>query len=284
MVSPGHRIDLTEEEHITFLLPQSGRLDIRVRGAEFRVQPGRLAAFRPTERSTRATPDSRGRFQAAALMVPMAALSALASRLGFGGTPGFPRDGVNLAGPAGRYMALNLARLADDLLTRPSATLPGRARDEIVILIEELLAEIMGAEADRTASRRVLPALHRVRLAEEILHAEADDPLSMLDLADRLEVGLRSLQMAFRDIHGRGPREVLQDIRLHRAQCRLLAARGAAQVTTVAMDSGFFHLGRFAQSYVRAFGEKPSETLARSGTMRPAPAQGQVRAPSPPKP
>jgi transcriptional regulator GlxA family with amidase domain len=35
------------------------------------------------------------------------------------------------------------------------------------------------------------------------------------------------------------------------------------------MDCGFFHLGRFAQAYARAYGERPSETLARRRGDRP---------------
>jgi AraC-like DNA-binding protein len=34
-----------------------------------------------------------------------------------------------------------------------------------------------------------------------------------------------------------------------------------ASVTAVAMNFGFFHLGRFATSYRKRFGESPSETL-----------------------
>ncbi|MDP5349628.1 MAG: helix-turn-helix domain-containing protein, partial [Paracoccaceae bacterium] len=62
---------------------------------------------------------------------------------------------------------------------------------------------------------------------------------------------------------GLSPRNVLNGIRLEKARARLLAAGGDGKVTTVAMDSGIFHLSRFAQAYTRAFGERPSETLAR---------------------
>lgn len=42
-----------------------------------------------------------------------------------------------------------------------------------------------------------------------------------------------------------------------------LGARGAARttVTAIAMDYGFFELGRFAGQYKAAVGESPSQTL-----------------------
>jgi len=56
----------------------------------------------------------------------------------------------------------------------------------------------------------------------------------------------------------------VKQIRLDSAQRALLAAKaGTTTVTTVAMDHGFFQLGRFSADYRRAFGEMPSETLGR---------------------
>ena len=86
----------------------------------------------------------------------------------------------------------------------------------------------------------------------------------MAKLAESLGVSLRSLQMAFAAAYGGcSPRAILNRIRPEKARARLLASPQDGQVTTIAMDSGFFHLGRFSQAYARAYGEKPSETLAR---------------------
>jgi AraC family ethanolamine operon transcriptional activator len=55
-----------------------------------------------------------------------------------------------------------------------------------------------------------------------------------------------------------------KQIRLESAQRVLLAARsGITTVTDVAMNHGFFQLGRFSADYRRVFGELPSETLGR---------------------
>jgi len=60
------------------------------------------------------------------------------------------------------------------------------------------------------------------------------------------------------------PMKYVKQIRLESAQRALLAAdNGSTTVTCVAMDHGFFQLGRFSADYRRAFGELPSVTLLR---------------------
>jgi transcriptional regulator GlxA family with amidase domain len=49
--------------------------------------------------------------------------------------------------------------------------------------------------------------------------------------------------------------------RLTAARRRLDAPRAGDDVTRVAVACGFCHLGRFAGAYLRAFGERPSDTL-----------------------
>jgi transcriptional regulator GlxA family with amidase domain len=61
-----------------------------------------------------------------------------------------------------------------------------------------------------------------------------------------------------------GPRDVLLQMRLERARERLLSAVPSDTVTSIALDCGFAHLGRFPTAYRTAFGELPAETLARS--------------------
>jgi transcriptional regulator GlxA family with amidase domain len=75
-------------------------------------------------------------------------------------------------------------------------------------------------------------------------------------------VGLRSLQLAFRAVQGEEPRATLARFRLEAARARLQSAQEGESVTAIALDCGFAHLGRFAVAYRRAYGERPSETLA----------------------
>jgi transcriptional regulator GlxA family with amidase domain len=58
--------------------------------------------------------------------------------------------------------------------------------------------------------------------------------------------------------------EALARRRLEAARDALRVASPQTTVTQVAADCGFFHFGRFAFHYRRAFGETPSATLARA--------------------
>jgi transcriptional regulator GlxA family with amidase domain len=83
-------------------------------------------------------------------------------------------------------------------------------------------------------------------------------------IARAVDVGPRSLQLAFRRHRRRSPLQFLQDCRLHLVRRRLSDGRPGTSVTSTAVDCGFSHLGRFSETYRRAFGERPSQTLRRA--------------------
>jgi AraC-like DNA-binding protein len=270
VISTGHEIGLLEADNLTFLPPWAGRLDIRIGGHDYDVSPGGLTAFRPSQRQTRASAGPAGRFAAATLQVPMARMRELAQSAEIPLERIFARDGVKLHGEAGLFMARSLPQLADDLFLSPTSPMPPGLARAICCLIDEQLCEMLGASGVQAVSRRIFPAFHRVRQAEEMMRAHSAEPLSMLDIAQACGVSLRSLQLAFNDVYcGLSPRDVLGRIRLEKARRLLLSGHDEVHVTTVAMDCGFFHLGRFAQAYSKAYGERPSETLARRRAGRP---------------
>ena len=111
----------------------------------------------------------------------------------------------------------------------------------------------------------------RLRKCNEILYDTMklveEDPNEMLDLRSMSKAtGLspRTLQRTFQAEYGLCPQEWLRVERLNRARTNLLNARKDTSVTETATRWGFFHLSRFSQYYRELFGEKPSETLARS--------------------
>lgn len=89
-----------------------------------------------------------------------------------------------------------------------------------------------------------------------------DAHLSVANLAAALDVPEHILRAAFLEATGHTPRIWLRQRRLDRARRSLLNAETAQRgVTQIAMDCGFYHLGRFAAYYAKTFQETPIQTI-----------------------
>ncbi|QUQ65937.1 helix-turn-helix transcriptional regulator [Kutzneria sp. CA-103260] len=107
------------------------------------------------------------------------------------------------------------------------------------------------------------PATLRRAMAFVDDHAHHD--LTVADIAAAAHVTIRALQYAFRRHRATTPMGYLRDVRLHHAHQELLTTDPTlgATVTEIAARWGFFHPGRFARHYQRAYGHPPSRTLLR---------------------
>lgn len=90
------------------------------------------------------------------------------------------------------------------------------------------------------------------------------EPWSLQGLASELGLSSRTLNRVIRRESGVSPMALLRQARLAEARALLEAPRPWTNVTRVAFDCGFNHLGRFSVEYARRFGESPSETLRRA--------------------
>lgn len=268
--STGHQIGLTEEDAATLLMPKRGRIHVRTGRRDFEADSDGLLALRPGQRETSVQRPSTGEARAYFLILPYADLLA-----GPGAGTGAGRDaewlfkgglGAQLRGPAATRLRNYLGFAVEDLIATPVTAVTDRMIHGLLTLIDDLLHDLLDPPPDdlRASSRPGADLqARRIRLAMDILHARADEPLSIADVAKDLGMGIRSLQMLFLKTFGIGPREMLNQIRLDMARQRLMAAGPDAQVTSIALDSGFTHLGRFSEAYRRTYGERPSDTLHR---------------------
>lgn len=110
---------------------------------------------------------------------------------------------------------------------------------------------------------RFAPSL-AVGKVRDYLHAHAHEPIGLPELCAVGGVPLRTLHHQFRRHLGVTPLQLLRDIRLERARADLLRGAPGSSVTTVALNWGFDHFGRFAAHYRERFGESPRETLHRA--------------------
>lgn len=104
---------------------------------------------------------------------------------------------------------------------------------------------------------------HYLVKARDFIHAHARDELCIEDIEAAAGVGRSTLFDAFRQHVGLAPMAYLKNFRLEQVRRQLLEDRSGHNVSAIAVDWGFSHLGRFSADYRKRFGEAPSQTVAR---------------------
>lgn len=119
---------------------------------------------------------------------------------------------------------------------------------------------------DIIPSAEKLEALHsRARIARaamELLRERLDDPPSLTELCESIGARERTLLVSCVEAFGLPPSKLLAELRLNAVHRALRKPDMQTTVTRVAASFGFIHFGRFAETYLRKFGELPSATLA----------------------
>ncbi|MBE7374557.1 AraC family transcriptional regulator [Pseudomonas lopnurensis] len=88
--------------------------------------------------------------------------------------------------------------------------------------------------------------------------------ISVEQLAELANMSLRSLYTLFERKVGTTPKSYIRRRKLEQIHGRLSDPSAKVRnITEIAMDYGFLHLGRFSESYKSTFGELPSDTLRR---------------------
>ena len=170
-------------------------------------------------------------------------------------------------GLAGAAFAAAVAELAQAL----APTVDPHCRRGSEARMTSMLAEVLLGESAVTRAT----SLSSTRLAdlEAWIEAHLGDPITLGRLCEVARVGDRSLQQTFESRRGMSPMRFVAERRLAAAHRRLRDAGPADDVTRIATECGFFHLGRFAVCYREVFGESPSQTLRDAGRQRPGVAR-----------
>ena len=132
------------------------------------------------------------------------------------------------------------------------------------------LAELLLGVADVRSIGE--PGLQRVARVQRWVDANLEHDITLDRLCAVAGASARSLQKTFLTARGQTPYEFITARRLAAARRRLENPTSPALVSTVALDCGFRHFGRFSVAYRAAFGESPGET-ARSRKIVRSPRQ-----------
>lgn len=257
-----------DDPYVAVLIPICGRLLVQLKNTEFVATPHDCVAALSQGDRVRLiwSSDSRVltlRADATALQTALLGLSAAqadSSALKF--------DSVKLAGSQ-RQALLGIAA------TLMHAFNSCRSDRELPRLLVRRLSEqalstmLLTISHNHTAElfRPCEPTVGRgLRAVMDLVHSEDRAEFTVSDLASKLGVTMRALELAFRKELDTTPNAYLLRARLERAheELRHGDVRDGTTVTEVAMKWGFAHTGRFAKRYRQMFGITPSAQLRRS--------------------
>jgi AraC family ethanolamine operon transcriptional activator len=202
-----------------------------------------------------------GTYEYAALSIDPAELARLAD--GIAGNDTILKRSAHIRAPntVANFASASLARLTE--IVFDPAGLRGAARVEMLkraVLYPYLL--IAAHETEERNGAAHPPKASIVRSAERWLDGESPERLHVIDLCRALNLPLRTVQRAFHETLGMGPAHYLAYYRMHKVRQALLHCDPTTtRVTDIALDQGFWELGRFAGLYRKTYGERPSETL-----------------------
>jgi AraC family transcriptional regulator len=133
--------------------------------------------------------------------------------------------------------------------------------------IEELALRIAGtvsvllAPARRAFRQPSARDERRVTAAVRRIEAQAQEPLSLAELAREAAMSRYHFLRTFAQVVGMTPHQFLLRTRLHRAAVRLLRTDDA--ISTIAYDAGFNDLSTFNRRFRRLMGGSPGDFRAR---------------------
>lgn len=104
----------------------------------------------------------------------------------------------------------------------------------------------------------------RLQRAVDYIHAHAHESLTLNAIAGVACISARALEASFRRRYDQSPLAYARGVRLDNAHAALRRAAvegGDTNVTEIALQHGFIHMGRFSAYYKTRFGCAPSATL-----------------------
>jgi AraC-like DNA-binding protein len=105
--------------------------------------------------------------------------------------------------------------------------------------------------------------LHRLAVLDRWIELHLGEEVTLDRMCAVTGTSARALQKIMLSARGQTPLEFLSNRRLAAVRTRLDRGSPRERVSSVALDCGFRHLGRFAATYRAAFGELPADTVQR---------------------
>ncbi|CAL80137.1 putative transcriptional regulatory protein, AraC family; putative eutR-like [Bradyrhizobium sp. ORS 278] len=207
------------------------------------------------------------RFQLRGVTLPTAVIEDIACQLGIELPRGLKHRMSALSASPSLLARLRAALAAIDAALgdgTPLADDPAGAealQDSLLLEIADLLPNLAPAKDTRSAADRK----RIVDQACAMMLADAETPVSMLDICKAVGASRRKLSYCFQDVLGTSPIPYWRAVRLNRVRRDLKSNQDPRDgIYDVAVRHGFWHFSQFSLDYKRHFAELPSETLRRA--------------------
>lgn len=135
---------------------------------------------------------------------------------------------------------------------------PERSDQPMEDTLSSLLQTLAGSAPTRTKATQRWRVFRRAqRIMRDMTPGEQT---TIADVCSSVDCSISTLERAFREQVGVGPKAYLLRLRFN-AVNRALRESDGAGVTDIANLYGFWHMGKFAADYRKLFGELPSQTM-----------------------
>lgn len=162
----------------------------------------------------------------------------------------------------------NAVEILDEVSAQPDCVEDACLREGLSERLLRVLLQLLEHKAFET---QLVPhpstRSYIVDKAVQYMDAHLADPMVISDVCAAVRVCPRTLRYSFEDIVGVSPTQYLLARRLSCVRRELMQAGSSSRVYCIAQRYGFSHMGRFAQFYGSAFGERPSDTSRRADVL-----------------
>ncbi|HDZ16372.1 hypothetical protein LCGC14_0633530 [marine sediment metagenome] len=161
-----------------------------------------------------------------------------------------------------RQNMLNIMSKLAALTAKDQENLPETERkiktlhDEIIYIVMQLCD--FGLEGTSSPKRLGNQHNYIVQRCHDYVISEEGSCASIVDICEMLNIPHRTLNYSFKKATGLSPMQYIRAVKLNAARRELLHSH--LQVTDIAANYGFYHMGYFSQEYRRLFGDTPSMT------------------------
>ena len=174
----------------------------------------------------------------------------------------FRQHVLSIPGAAGARAGKRIIETVESVLADPNAFSCGDGAQRFAQVVTDSILDLLTFHVPSREDRLTYACRSDiVRRAHDLVLARPEQPISILDLCERLRVSRRTIQNSFQSVTQMNPLSYLRAVRL--AQVRRLlttTSPGEVPVREAAMRWGFTNLGHFAGDYKSLFGELPSQT------------------------